>query len=120
LRRGFCDEERRKIMAQKHGSSLSEKAKLEKKIAEYSQYQWLTLMPAWMPGVLSVINPTPTVPGREFYVLLFHVGSLVFGIGCFVLVRAKIKNMKARLARLENPDSIAPTNAPPIPDPKGR
>ncbi|MBW3636584.1 MAG: hypothetical protein KY445_08990 [Armatimonadetes bacterium] len=83
-----------------------EKTKLQKKIEEYTQFQWLALMPAWLPGILSLVNPTPTVPGREGYVLMVRVGMIVFGIVCFALVRAKIKKMKAQLERLENPSGV--------------
>jgi hypothetical protein len=92
-----------------------EKSRLQKKIEEYTQFQWLALMPVWLPGILSAVNRTPTVPGREIYVLLFRVGMIVFGIVCFTIVRLQIKKMKAQLAHLENPvNNVA---GPPIPDP---
>jgi hypothetical protein len=80
-----------------------EKTKLKKQIDEYSQFQWLALMPAWLPGILDLVNPTKTVPGREGYVLMFRIGMILFGVVCFILVRSKIKKMKAQLEKLENP-----------------
>ena len=92
------------------------KAMLQKKIEEYTQFQWLALMPCWLPGVLSAVNRTPTVPGREGYVLAFRLGMFVLGVTCFVIMRVKIGKMKAILARLENPEAQA-EQRPPIPIP---
>ena len=90
--------------------------RLQKKIEEYTQFQWLALMPVWLPGILGLVNRTPTVPGREIYVLMFRVGMIVFGVFCFTMMRLQIKKMKARLARLEAPASTVVR--PPIPDPR--
>lgn len=92
------------------------KVALQKKIDEYSQFQWLALMPCWLPGVLNVVNRTPTVPGREGYVLAFRIGMFVLGIGCFTYMRVKIGKMKAELVRLENPQPETEQH-PPIPVP---
>lgn len=106
-------------MATKKSSSPMTKEQLEKKIAEHNQFQWLALMPAWLPGVLGSVNRTPTVPGREIYVLLFRVGMIVLGLVAFATMRLQIKKMKAQLARLENPsaDDAGSVAKPPIPDP---
>ena len=96
-------------------NSSPEQDKLRKQIAECTQYQWLALMPAWLPGVLNAVNHTKTVPGREGIVAAFHLGMIVFGIVCFILVRGRIASMKKRLAQLESQ-----TNRPlppPIPRP---
>jgi hypothetical protein len=93
-----------------------EKVSLQKKIEEYTQYQWLALIPIWLPGILSLIHRTPTVPGREMYVLLFRIGMIIFGIICFVMVRRQIKKLKVQLAQIEAPPSIVA--GPPIPDPR--
>ncbi len=92
------------------------KAALQKKLDEYTQFQWLALMPCWLPGVLNLVNRTPTVPGREGYVLAFRIGMFVLGIACFTAMRVKIGKMKAELARLENPLPEG-EQYPPIPVP---
>jgi hypothetical protein len=101
-------------MAQQPQAPLDEKGKLQKKLDEYTQYQWLALMPAWLPGILRLVNHTKTVPGREMYVLMFHVGMIAFGIICFTVVRLQMKKLKAQLAQMENPIAVMP---PPIPEP---
>lgn len=105
-------------MAQKTDSSLSEKAKLEKKIHWYSQYHAMTLMPIWSTGLIAAMNRTPIPPGRVIYVAMYYIGVIFFGIGCFVFVHSKIKTMQAQLARMEKAGSVETTNPPPIPDPK--
>ena len=102
-------------MVTKNKAPQDEKTRLQKKIEEYTQFQGLALMPVWLPGILSLVNRTLTVPGREIYVLLFHVGMIVFGVFCFAMVRLEIKKMKAQLAQLETPTSTIAR--PPIPDP---
>ncbi len=96
-----------------------EQEKLRKQISEYTQYQWLSLMPAWMPGALSALNHTKTAPGREGIVAAFDLGMIVFGIVCFILVRGRISSMKKRLAQLELQTSppVSPLTAPPIAKP---
>jgi hypothetical protein len=89
---------------------------LQKKITEYTQFQWLALMPCWLSGVLTAVNRTPTVPGREGYVLAFRLGMFVLGIVCFTAMRIKIGKMKAELASLENPP-LEVEQRPPIPAP---
>jgi hypothetical protein len=93
-------------MAQKSVEPQDEKSRLQKKIEDYTQFQWLVFIPVWVPGILKFVNPTPTVPGREIYVLLFHIGTVVFSIVAFVLIRLQIKKLKRKLALLENPAGV--------------
>jgi len=97
-------------------SSSPEQDKLRKQITDYTQYQWLALMPAWLPGVLNVVNHTKTAPGREGIVLLYHAGMLIFGIACFICVRVRLSGFKRRLAQLEA-DERARRMPPPPPIP---
>jgi hypothetical protein len=48
--------------------------------------------------------------------LLFNIGTLVFSIAAFVLIRRQIKKLKRQLELLENPDSAEPSPfEPPLP-----
>jgi hypothetical protein len=85
-------------MTKVNKAPLDEKAKLQKQLDEYNQFQWLALMPVWLPGILNAINRTPITPGREIYVLLFRVGFILLGIIAFVAMRVKIGKLKAQLA----------------------
>lgn len=103
-------------MVQKVLESQDECSKLKKKIESYTQFQWLVFIPVWMPGILRLVNHTLTTPGREVYVLLFNVGSLLFAVVAFAVIRLQIKKLKARLARLENLDGAEKGQfEPPLP-----
>lgn len=103
-------------MALKSEEPQDEKSRLQKKIEEYTQFQFLAFIPVWVPTILQFVNPTPTVPGREIYVLLFNIGTLILAIVAFVLIRRHIKKLKRQLELLENPASEeAKPFEPPLP-----
>ncbi len=78
-----------------------EKTKLEKKIQEYNLFQWLALMPSWLPYVMDLFNRTPPAPVREIHVLVLRVGLAIFSLVCFAVVGMKIKKMQARMVEIE-------------------
>ena len=88
---------------------------LEKKIAELSQFQYLCWIPTWVPMILNAVNHTPTKPGREIIVLIFHIGCFCFSLFTWLALRRQIGKYKKQLAALTEPPASAPR--PPIAPP---
>ena len=87
---------------------VAQKAALEKKIAGLAQYQYLCWIPVWVPYVTNAVNPKPVMPGREIYVLWFHIGSFLFSLGSWIALRVYLSKLKQQVAALEaqiNPPS---------------
>lgn len=78
-----------------------QKEALEKKHAGLAQYQYLCWFPVWIPLITNAVRPTPTVPGREIYVLWFHIGSFVFSLVSWVALRIYLGKLKKQIAALD-------------------
>jgi len=96
----------------------SQKEALEKKRVGLAQYQYLCWFPVWIPLVINAINPKPVMPGREIYVLWFHIGSFLFSLVSWIALRVYLSKLKKQIAALDA--QIAPPVAqakPPIASP---
>lgn len=96
----------------------TQKEALEKKRAGLAQYQYLCWFPVWIPMMLKAVKPTPIVPGREIYVVWFHIGSFIFSLVSWIALRVYLGKLKKQIAALDAQIAPPVTGAkPPIASP---